>query len=208
MKKTIGIFIHDPQCDTDCALGMVSGFIHEFNICTFGIKDFTLEFLSKLDVIAFPGGIGDADDFYDIFENYHIATLKSFISGGGKYLGICMGAYWAGPNYFNLVTNLEVEQYIAQPDSEITTEYSTTADVVWNHQPQTMYFYDGCAILGDKMQVIATYANGNAMAAIQGSVGMIGAHPEAQADWYLDAEYYSPVHAELMCGFVNDLIYG
>ena len=57
------------------------------------------------------------------------------------------------------------------------------------------------------MQVIATYKNGDAMAAIQGSVGMIGCHPEAQVDWYLTESDYNPVHAELMCEFVDQLIY-
>jgi len=207
MKKTIGIFIHDPQCETACAMGMIAGFVNTFNVRTFGIEELNVNFLNTLDVVAFPGGGGDSDDFYDIFKNHHIAALKSFISSGGKYFGICMGAYWAGPNYFGLVSGLEVEQYIAQPTAEIAVDYATTAEVVWNNQPETMYFYDGCAILGNNMQVIATYKNGDAMAAIQGSVGMIGCHPEAQVDWYLTESDYNPVHAELMCEFVDQLIY-
>lgn len=208
MKKTIGIFIHNPQCETGCALGMITGFIDEFNIRTFGLDEFNYDFLSQLDVVAFPGGTGDADEFYDIFDHTHIEALQDYVANGGKYFGICMGAYWAGPHYFDVVDNLEIEQYIAQPNADITTEYSTEADVLWNNKPEVMYFYDGCAILGDKMRVIATYKNGNAMAAIQNNVGMIGCHPEALADWYLDSGFYNPIHAELMCEFVNDLIYG
>jgi hypothetical protein len=60
------------------------------------------------------------------------------------------------------------------------------------------------------MQVVATYANGDAMAAIQGNVGMFGCHPEALAWWYLeggmDADWYDPQHAQYMRNFVHELL--
>jgi len=74
-----------------------------------------------------------------------------------------------------------------------------------------MYFYDGCAILGDSIDtVVATYANGDAMAAIQGNVGMFGCHPEALEWWYneglMDKSLYDPNHAVLMRDFVHQLL--
>ena len=214
MKPTIAIFIHDPQCETDCALGMIDGLVRDFDIRTFGIDKFNIEFLRTVDAVAFPGGMGDASDFYDIFTEDHIDALHTFIGVyNGKYLGICMGAYWAGPDYFDVVVDLTICQYITQPTTDITYDGATVAEVTWNGNAETMYFYDGCAILGDNMEwVTARYTNGDAMAAIQGNVGIIGCHPEAQPSWYDDVEdnykhdYYKYHHKELMANFVKELV--
>jgi glutamine amidotransferase-like uncharacterized protein len=213
MKKTIAVFIHNPQCETECALGMIEGLVNDFNIRTFGIDELNIEFLRTVDAVAFPGGMGDSDDFFDIFTENHIDAIHTFIGVfNGKYLGICMGAYWAGPDYFDVAVDLTIEQYIEQVGSEIPFDVPTVADVTWDGNPETMYFYDGCAILGDSMDVVATYANGDAMAVIQGNIGIIGCHPEAQPSWYDDVEdnykhdYYKYHHKELMANFVKELV--
>jgi glutamine amidotransferase-like uncharacterized protein len=212
MKPTMAIFIHDPQCETECALGMIDGFIRDFDVRTFGLNDLTLTFLNQFDVVAFPGGMGDSDDFDEIFDEMHMWAVQEYLKDGGKYFGICMGAYWAGERYFNITPNLTIDQYIERPTSDITTDGPTVADVTWLGQEQTMYFYDGCAILGDtyNLDVHARYANGDPMAVIQGNVGVIGCHPEALAWWYLesgmDADWYTKEHARLMCNFVKDLV--
>lgn len=210
MKPTIAIFIHDPQCETECALGMIDGLVRDFDIRTFGIDDLTFEFLLDFDAVCFPGGMGDADDFYDIFTAEHISAVQAYIKhADGKYFGICMGAYWAGSNYFNITPGLTIDQYIERPTADIEYDGPTAADVTWLGNEETMYFYDGCAILGDSMDVIATYANGDAMAAIQGNVGVIGCHPEALSWWYDEGDvinYYNPQHAAYMSNFLQDLI--
>ena len=211
MKPTIAIFIHDPQCETSCALGMIQGFVSEFNVRTFGLDELNLTFLRQHDVVAFPGGMGDSSDFDAIFTYDQVEAVQVYVAEGGKYFGICMGAYWAGPDYFDLVTGLEVEQYIFQPGTDIKTDGPTIADVTFfGYKEEVMYFYDGCAILGEDIDVVATYSNGNAMAAIQDNVGMFGCHPEALEWWYLeggmDADWYTPAHARIMRNFVNKLL--
>ena len=210
MKPTLAIFIHDPQCETECALGMIDGLVRDFDIRTFRLDQLTLDFLREFDAVCFPGGMGDSDDFDEIFDETHISDVQQYVAEGGKYFGICMGAYWAGSDYFDLVTDLEVTQYIAQPTATTTIDGPTVADVYFDGIEEIMYFYDGCAILGTDMQVVATYANGDAMAAIQGNVGMFGCHPEALAWWYLeggmDADWYDPQHAQYMCNFVHELL--
>lgn len=49
-----------------------------------------------------------------------------------------------------------------------------------------MFFYDGCALVGDtgKFTTVASYTNGDAMAIQQGHIGVIGCHPEAEPWWY------------------------
>lgn len=210
MKPTIAIFIHDPQCETECALGMIDGLVRDFDIRTFGINDLTFEFLLDFEAVCFPGGMADADDFDNIFTAEHIRAVQAYIKhGDGKYFGICMGAYWAGPNYFDITTDLTIDQYIERPTADIDYDGPTVADVVWLDDQDTMYFYDGCAILGDNMDVYATYANGDPMAAIQGNVGMIGCHPEALEWWYDEGnipDYYHPRHAMRMSNFLKDLV--
>jgi glutamine amidotransferase-like uncharacterized protein len=210
MKPTIAIFIHDPQCETECALGMIDGLVRDFDIRTFGIDNFNIEFLRTVDAVCFPGGMGDADDFWDIFTEDHIDALHTFIGVyNGKYFGICMGAYWAGPNYFDIAVDLEIGQYIERPTADIDYDGPTVAEIDWGNYTTMMYFYDGCAILGDNMDVIATYANGDPMAVIQGNIGMIGCHPEALDWWYEEGNMnnlYDPKHAQLMSNFLKDLV--
>ena len=211
MKPVMGIFIHDPQCETECALGMIDGLVRDFDIRTFGLSDLNYQFLLDFDIIAFPGGMGDADDFHNIFNSKHIKAVRDYVHNAeGKYLGICMGAYWAGAKYFDIVFDLEIDQYIERPTADINTEFATVANVTWAGRKEIMYFYDGCYILGEDMDVIATYANGDAMAAMQGNVGVIGCHPEALEWWYvegeMDPEYYDPYHARLMSNFALRLL--
>ena len=73
-----------------------------------------------------------------------------------------------------------------------------------------MFFYDGCALVGDnsKFRTVATYVNGNAMAIIQKNIGLIGCHPEAESFWYdsytwMRCKYVSKHH--LLLDFVNQL---
>jgi hypothetical protein len=121
-----------------------------------------------------------------------------------------MGAYWASQHYFDVCPNLEIAQYIEQPGADIGLKGPTVADVTWNGSPETMYFYDGCSIVGDNMNVVATYANGDAMAVIQGNIGIIGCHPEAQDWWYaldgMSKLYYNVKHKKLMAEFVKELV--
>jgi len=210
MKPTIAIFIHDPHCETECALAMIEGLVSDFNVRTFGLDELNYEFLMPFDAVAFPGGMGDAADFYEIFNNGHIRTIKSYLRDGGKYFGICMGAYWAGPDYFNIVGDMSVEQYIERPNNEIGHEGPTVADITWLGQPDVMYFYDGCAMTGDSMEVVATYANGDAMAVIKNGVGIIGCHPESQQWWFeldmIPHYLYNTKHKQLMSDFVKRLV--
>ena len=75
-----------------------------------------------------------------------------------------------------------------------------------------MFFYDGCALVGDatKFQTIATYANGDAMAIRQNNIGLIGCHPESEQFWYdsyswMRGRYHRGVHHGLLLDFVNQM---
>jgi glutamine amidotransferase-like uncharacterized protein len=168
-----------------------------------------LKNINRYDIVAFPGGIGDADRFDQLLHS-QIDTVKNYVAGGGRYLGICMGAYWAAHHYFDILKSTTATQYIYRPGSEIRRSYGTTAQVDWLGTQENMYFYDGCAFTGTGFDTVATYANGDAMAIVQGRIGLIGCHPESMPSWY-DRLYLKPHwhefrHHRLLLDFVNNLM--
>ena len=167
--------------------------------------------LRDADIVAFPGGIGDARRYYDFFKRREGNYIADFIARGGKYLGICMGAYFAGRDYFDLLTGLEPVQYIKREGADVRRSYGTVADVDWGGTRTKMYFYDGCTFAGDgRCQIIARYANGDPMAVIQGRVGLIGCHPESQHKWYdkpyMQKHWHGGSHHALLLSFTKKLM--
>ena len=169
--------------------------------------------LQDATVIAFPGGIGDADRYHDFFRRRSANLIADFVEQGGHYLGICMGAYWAGSHYFDILDSVDAVQYIKRPGADIRRSYGTVSNVTWLSQQETMYFYDGCALIGDetKFETVARYANGDPMAIIQNRVGIIGCHPESQKYWYeapykyINQYWHHGRHHSLLLDFVNRL---
>jgi hypothetical protein len=76
-----------------------------------------------------------------------------------------------------------------------------------------MYFYDGCAIVGDQTQfeTVARYSNQDPMAIIQNRIGLIGCHPESEEFWferptYMAPHYHQGYHHQLLRDFVQVLL--
>ena len=189
---------------------MVDALYGHYKIKIVSNEFFTEENLKDIDIVAFPGGIGDADRYYDFFKRRHGNAVANFVANGGGYLGICMGAYWAGSNYFDILDGLEPVQYIKRPDADIKRPYGTVANVTWNDEKHKMFFYDGCSLIGDesKCEVVARYKNGDPMAIIQGRIGLIGCHPESEQFWYslykyLRQDWHQGKHHSLLLDFVN-----
>jgi glutamine amidotransferase-like uncharacterized protein len=212
MKPTIALFLYDPKCSIQSGNGIIKALQNNYNFKIFGINELEDDFFDGVDMIAVPGGIGDASSFNRAFK-YSGERVKKFIANGGAYLGICMGAYWAGKNYFDILDSVDAVQYITQPDADTRRPHAKNIDVIWNQHPERMFFYDGCALVGDttKFNTVATYANGDAMAITQGRIGLIGCHPESEPHWYksyswLTGQYHNGQHHTLLLDFVNKLI--
>lgn len=215
MRKTIGLFVHEPECSQDCSNGIFIALSSHYNFRVFTIHDNLDLVLSEIDLIAFPGGIGDSDKYYELFHRRQANKIADWITRGGKYLGICMGAYWAGNHYFDILENIECVQYIKEKDAEVKRPYGTTARVTWNHQEERMFFYDGTTFQGNlgTCDIVARYNTGHPMAIIQGNIGLIGCHPESLPKWYtedypyLKEDYHNGKHHELLLDFVDQLMY-
>jgi len=207
----IAIFRHDPECSQECVDGMVEALSGAFQIRTFDETEVLDDVLRDADIVAFPGGIGDARRYYDFFKRREGNAIADFIARGGKYLGICMGAYFAGREYFDVLDGLEPVQYIKRPDADVRRSYGTVARVTWGNRDERMFFYDGCTFVGDgRCQIVARYANGDPMAVIQRRVGLIGCHPESQQKWYdkpyMQKWWHGGQHHELLLGFTKKLM--
>jgi hypothetical protein len=157
---------------------------NHYNFKIFSKNTVEDNFFDNVDMIAVPGGFGDSESYKTLLKNNQ-KQVRQFVAEGGKYLGICMGAYWAGSHYFNLLEGVDAVQYIKRPGTDTRRPHAKEMPITWQGQEDSMFWYDGCSIIGPgKLDVVCTYSNGDAMAGYQGRIGLIGAHPEADKDWY------------------------
>ena len=211
MKPTIALFVADPFCSVQSANGIIKALGNDYTFKLFSKNEVEQGFFDGIDIVAVPGGFGDANSFDRLFKANQ-RSVKQFIRNGGKYLGICMGAYWAGSHYLNILDGIEAVQYITQSNTDTRRPHAKDINIVWQEHPNRMFFYDGCALVGDtsKFKTIATYTNGDAMAVIQNNIGLIGCHPEAESFWYdsytwMQGKYVS--NHNLLLEFVDQLMH-
>ena len=102
MKPTIALFLYDPKCSVQSGNGIMKALSQYYNFKIFSKNSIEYDFFDNVDMIAVPGGIGDASTFDQLFKN-NGDRGREFINKGGGYLGICMGAYWAGSHYLNVL---------------------------------------------------------------------------------------------------------
>jgi hypothetical protein len=185
MKPTIALFVYDPKCSVQSSNGVIKALQSDYNFKIFSKNPLEDNFFDDVDIVAVPGGFGDASSFEQAFK-HNGQRIQQLVHNGGKYLGICMGAYWAGQHYFNILKNVDAVQYITRPNTDTRRPHAKNIDVRWHGLPHKMFFYDGCALVGNPLEykTIARYANGDAMAIIQNNIGVIGCHPEAEQFWY------------------------
>jgi len=213
MKSKIALFVCDPKCSVQSSNGVMKALSSQYNFKLFSKNEVEQGFFDDVDMVAFPGGFGDSDS-YDIILKNNKDVVVDFVTKGGKYLGICMGAYWAGKDYFNILDKVDAVQYIRRPNTCTRRPHAKNMPVMWRNQPCNMFFYDGCALVGDEnspYETIATYSNGDNMAIIQNRIGLIGCHPESEQFWYdgyswLKGKYHNGTQHELLLNFVNELM--
>lgn len=209
--KTIALFLHQPKCSIQSGNGIIKALHPFYKFKIFTKHEVEDDFFDDVDMVVFPGGVGDADS-WDSLLKFHKSRIQDFVARGGYYLGICMGAYWADHNYFGLSTDFKAGQYIKRPNTDTRRPHAKQMSVTWDDKPEELFFYDGCAIFGDesKYDVIARYPNGDAMAIIQNRIGLIGCHPEAERNWYEEYSWmkkrWNGSKQYLLLDFVNRLM--
>ncbi len=209
--QTMALFIADPYCSVQCANGVISALHRDYHIQIFGPRPVEDSFWHSVDLVCVPGGEGDSESYHRLMR-CHEQSIRRHVKQGGQYLGICMGAYWAGSHYLDILDSVDAEQYIRRPRTDTRRPHAKHLDVTWQGLPRRMFFYDGCALVGDstKFKTVARYANGDAMAIQQGHIGLIGCHPEAEQFWYdsyswMQKHWPEGQHSELLREFVLGL---
>ena len=210
-KTKIALFVCDPKCSVQSSNGVMDALSENYNFKLFSKNEVENGFFDDVDMVIFPGGFGDSDSYDTLLKN-NKDVVVDFVTRGGKYLGICMGAYWAGKDYFDIINDVDSLQYIKRPNTDTRRPHAKDIKINWQGTDTTMFFYDGCAMVGDgHYETIATYANGDAMAIIQKNIGLIGCHPESQQFWYdsyswLKGKYHNGIQHEMLLDFVNELM--
>lgn len=145
--------------------------------------------LADAALYAQPGGGSIAQAWPHLEE--HARTVRRFVADGGAYLGFCLGAYLASPQWGFGVFEGSAVRYINTPGSSVHDTSDAIVDVTWRGEHKTMYFQDGPQFAPDDPSaatVLARYDTGAVAALVApygaGAVGLTGPHPEADRWWY------------------------
>jgi glutamine amidotransferase-like uncharacterized protein len=210
-QKIIAIYEQAPIADPECALALKNVLMTQYKVKILHHNTLTQDNLNDVDCIAFPGGLENVDNFDKLLIDKK-ELVQQFVNRGGGYLGICMGAYLADKDYFDLLEGIRVRQYVNRPRADYKDEEKITVlPIRWHRYNYYMYFYDGAVFVGNlsKAKKIATYSNKDAMAIIQDRIGLIGCHPESLKDWYTDKlkpYWHKEEHHRLLLNFVDILL--
>jgi hypothetical protein len=191
--------------------GIIKALGKHYNFKLFSKNEVEDGFFNNVDLVALPGGFGDANSFSNLFK-FNGNAIQNYVNSGGRYLGICMGAYWASHLYLDLLKDIKAVQYIKRPNTDTKRPHAKNISITWKDKPMNMFWYDGCALVGNgKKEIIATYANGDPMAIIQNRIGLIGCHPESEQFWYdgyswMKNNYHNGTHHKILLEFVNELM--
>jgi hypothetical protein len=211
MNPTIALYICDPKCSVQSGNGIIQALSPYYRFKLFSKNTVEDTFFDDVDMVAFPGGIGDSESYHTIVKRNE-QKLREFVTRGGRYLGICMGAYWAGSEYLDILNGVDAVQYLRRPNTDTRRPHAKNISVTWQGRLDSMFWYDGCALVGEgDYETVATYANGDAMAIIQNRIGLIGCHPESQPFWYdgyswLRGRYHNGRHHQLLLEFTDSLM--
>jgi glutamine amidotransferase-like uncharacterized protein len=167
---------------------------------------FSATTLQAATLYAQPGGDGELKDAYQQLKGYAY-EIRNYVASGGRYLGICMGAYLAASTPgFQLLPG-DTDQYIMSRKASVRTEADTLVTVHWRDQLRTVYFQDGPYFILDRhasqVTVLATYTNGKIAAMVapykKGKIGVSGPHLEATDAWYQSVQLVKPreTHADI-----------
>ena len=76
MKATVALFIHQPKCSIQSGNGIIQALGRNYSFKIFTRHQVEDDFFDDVDMVAFPGGIGDADSFdYLLRENLNYIQI-------------------------------------------------------------------------------------------------------------------------------------
>ena len=116
MKK-LALFVAHPYVSAQSNNGIIESLESNYRIKLFTKHEVEKGFFDDVDGVVFGGGLGSSDSYNYLLKS-NKKVIKDFVYAGGKYIGICMGGYWTGSHYFNLLQGCDTVQYITQPNTD------------------------------------------------------------------------------------------
>ncbi|MEQ3551118.1 hypothetical protein WIS52_11605 [Pseudonocardia nematodicida] len=187
----------DHTDDTESVAALLRAGRHGFDVRTAGpagersLRDALADPSTVL--FAYPGADGDDETAFRRLRRDR-GAIRRFVRGGGRYLGVCMGAFLAERGFLDLLDG-RVEEYWSRKGATVTTPDPSLVTVSWRGRDRTLYFQDGGAIVLPRRtrrdaEVLATYPDGPAAAVVtsfgDGAIGLVGPHPDAPRSWFDD----------------------
>jgi hypothetical protein len=68
-KTKIALFVCDPKCSVQSTNGVMNALSPHFNFKVFSKNEVEEGFFDDVDMVVFPGGIGDSDSYDTILKN-------------------------------------------------------------------------------------------------------------------------------------------
>lgn len=182
-----------PGC-SEAAAKLVKKSAFDFTVKYIGPREklaLTYRNLSKAALYVQPGGDVPVDDAPKYLSKSQKDGIRKFIRRGGRYLGICQGAYLAGRPGLGMLTPGDTGQYIATKNASVHNDKDSVIPVDWLGQRRMIFFQDGPFIRPPGRasdHILARYTNGKVAAMTtsygKGTLGLVGPHPEATRSWY------------------------
>ena len=89
VKPTIALFIYDPKCSVQCGNGMIQALSPYYNFKLFSKNRVENVFFDDVDMVAVPGGIGDADTQVSTTTSDKLSHTRSIVFEQ-LFKGICV----------------------------------------------------------------------------------------------------------------------
>jgi glutamine amidotransferase-like uncharacterized protein len=174
----------------------------DFDIAYVGADEklqITKAVLDSAVLYAQPGGGNSVRRAFRQMKRF-APVITEYTRSGGRYLGICMGAYlagtWAGFGFLP-----DTDQFITSAGADVRTSRDTVVAVDWRGHRRHMFFQDGAVLTvpaeAPGVDILARYASNGEIAALvapfgHGRIAVSGPHPEAPEDWYRSHRLQNP----------------
>lgn len=143
-----------------------------------------------------PGTEDDIESMRRSFNRSVRPALRTYLQNGGRYWGLCGGAFLAVRRYWATETQYVEALGIVPANAETygALEAAHLEKVRWYGRLRSMYFEGGpyftLTSRNPRIKVLATYADGSVAALSyrygKGKVIVSGPHPEATPDWLVE----------------------
>lgn len=183
-----------PGC-SEAVANLIRQSPRNFSVRFIGPKEqlkLTPENLRGVALYAQPGGDGSVARAQKVFGYNTNKAVRSYVSGGGHYVGFCMGAYLAGTNPgMGLLSPGNTGQYIRTSGASVKSTRNAVIPVGWQGASRRHFAQDPPYIIPSGAageRILSRFTNNKVNALVrpygEGGVGVVGTHPEAARSWY------------------------